>query len=79
MDTNSPSSGRLPSSVTPDLYTITLTIDPETPQFSGRVAIDITLRAPTRTITLHALELAIQRAEIKVHRNNLPTREVTRL
>jgi hypothetical protein len=51
MDTRSPASGRLPETVTPDLYTITLTVDPETPQFSGRVSIDMILRAPTREVT----------------------------
>jgi len=66
METRAPVSGRLPETVTPRLYTIALTVDPNIPTFSGRVSIDITLQAPARTITLHALELTIQNAEIEV-------------
>jgi puromycin-sensitive aminopeptidase len=67
MDTtpsSAPSSGRLPSSVKPDSYDITLTIDPEAEKFSGLVRIDVELIQEARTITLHALELTIQKTEI---------------
>ncbi len=62
MDTTS---GRLPASVKPDRYHLTLTVDPQAGQFSGEASIDVALLEPTRTITLHALELTVQNAEIE--------------
>jgi puromycin-sensitive aminopeptidase len=66
MDTTTPSSGRLPASVKPNLYQLTLTVDPQAGRFSGEASIDVALLEPARTITLHALELAIQSAKIEV-------------
>ncbi|MBI3621296.1 MAG: M1 family peptidase, partial [Nitrospirae bacterium] len=65
METTTSSSGRLPASVKPKLYQITLTVDPQAGRFSGEVLIDVELREPAQAITLHALELTIQSAKIE--------------
>jgi hypothetical protein len=54
-----PSSGRLPSSVTPARYNITLTVTPEAATFSGLVRINVKLLDPARTVALRARGLAI--------------------
>ena len=51
--------GRLPRSVVPKRYDLTLAIDPERGEFSGAVAIDLEIREATRRIILHAVELQI--------------------
>ena len=66
METTTSASGRLPASVKPERYRITLTVDPESAHFSGHVLIDVDLFEPAWTITLHALELTIQRVEIQI-------------
>ncbi|MEW6324479.1 MAG: M1 family metallopeptidase [Nitrospirota bacterium] len=58
--------GRLPGTATPDRYQITLTVNPDEPQFSGSVRIAVTIAKPTSAIMLHALELKIQSAQIEV-------------
>jgi aminopeptidase N/puromycin-sensitive aminopeptidase len=50
---------RLPSNVHPEHYTLHLTPDLKTATFTGDETIDITLDAPSKTITLNALELTI--------------------
>jgi puromycin-sensitive aminopeptidase len=56
--------GRLPQTVLPNLYTITLKVIPSENPFVGHETIDVAVSEPTRTITLHALDLVIERAEI---------------
>ena len=51
---------RLPANVRPDHYTLALTPDLATATFSGTETIDVTLLAPSKTVTLNALELKIQ-------------------
>lgn len=53
---------RLSDMVRPRAYRLRLAIDPERPDFSGRVEIDITVDAPVEQIWLHAKDLAIERA-----------------
>ena len=50
---------RLPGNVRPDHYLLALTPDLKTATFSGTETIDVTLAAPSKTITLNALELKI--------------------
>lgn len=44
---------KLPTGISPLLYTVDLTIDPAQPTFSGTVAIELQLDAPRRDILLH--------------------------
>jgi puromycin-sensitive aminopeptidase len=57
--------GRLPPSVRPDRYRITLAVNPDDTAFSGSVQIEVTLARPTTTVILHAVELTIGRVEIE--------------
>jgi puromycin-sensitive aminopeptidase len=57
-------SGRLPDSVTPEAYDLTLDVRPEEGRFSGRVRIAVRLAAPTREIALHAQDLVVSEAAI---------------
>ncbi len=50
---------RLPSNVRPDHYALALTPDLTTATFAGTETIDVTLAAPSTTVTLNALELKI--------------------
>jgi aminopeptidase N len=51
---------RLPANAKPDHYTLALTPDIKAATFSGTETIDLTLAAPSATITLNAIELQIQ-------------------
>ena len=50
---------RLPQSVTPDHYAITITPDLPTEKFSGQETIDVTLKEPVDTITLHSADIVM--------------------
>ena len=51
---------RLPANARPDHYRLALTPDIKAATFSGNETIDLTLAAPSKTITLNAIELQIQ-------------------
>ena len=55
---------RLPTTVRPHAYRLVLTPDLPAATFAGDVEIDITVEAPTPTITLNAAELEITFAEL---------------
>jgi cytosol alanyl aminopeptidase len=56
---------RLPDSVVPESYDLTLELDPEREVFTGRVAITVSVRAPgTTQVWLHAVDLDIARASL---------------
>ncbi|WBO24253.1 M1 family metallopeptidase [Sphingomonas abietis] len=55
---------QLPRTVTPTRYDIAVTPDAEKMVFTGSVKIAIDIHAATRTITLNALELTIDRASL---------------
>jgi aminopeptidase N/puromycin-sensitive aminopeptidase len=57
-------SQRLPTTVIPTHYTLTLTPDLKAATFSGAEAIDVNIKEPTRSITLNAIEIAIQSVTI---------------
>lgn len=50
---------RLPKSVIPDHYAITITPDLKNETFSGEETIDVDVREPVDTITLHAVDLEL--------------------
>lgn len=73
---NEPSSGRLPETAQPLLYDLRLSIAPEQQAFRSEVAIDIDILWASDRITLHALELDIERAEVQQERGSIPARVV---
>ena len=54
-----PATWRLPATVTPERYTMTIAPDLKAARFSGEEAIEVRVAAPTREVTLHAVELEI--------------------
>ncbi|MGA8809763.1 MAG: M1 family aminopeptidase, partial [Thermoanaerobaculia bacterium] len=50
---------RLPQGVVPDHYAITITPDLPTEKFSGQETIDVTLKEPVDTITLHSADIVM--------------------
>jgi alanyl aminopeptidase len=60
-----PPGPRLPEGVAPLAYDLTLELDPERASFTGRVAITITVTAPTTRLWLNAVELDISRAVLR--------------
>jgi aminopeptidase N len=50
---------RLPQSVIPDHYAITITPDLPTEKFSGQETIDVTVKEPVDTITLHSADIVM--------------------
>jgi aminopeptidase N/puromycin-sensitive aminopeptidase len=60
----SASAQRLPSTVRPQHYTLSLTPDLKAATFSGVETIDLTLAEPTRTIALNAAEIAFQSVSV---------------
>jgi aminopeptidase N len=63
---------RLPSTVVPSRYAITLAPDLATASFSGEESIDVAVKAPTRDVVLHAVELAIHEATVQVGGESWP-------
>src|ERR1035441_5229357 len=55
---------RLPDTVRPDHYTLSLTPDLKTATFAGVESIDVTLKVPTTSITLNSAEIAFQSVAI---------------
>lgn len=56
--------GQLPATVVPVRYAITIDPDAAAKTFKGEETISVTVKAPTRTVTLNAADLAITRATI---------------
>jgi aminopeptidase N/puromycin-sensitive aminopeptidase len=54
------SAQRLPATVRPDHYTLTLTPDLKAATFTGVESIDVTVAEPTSSVTLNAIEIAFQ-------------------
>jgi aminopeptidase N len=69
-----PPAGRLPDTVQPTHYQLTLTIDPRQPEFSGQTAIDVEIRQPLSTIWLHGLGLKVQSASVSSHGRSIAAR-----
>jgi cytosol alanyl aminopeptidase len=61
-----PAPGRLPRAVAPVSYDLTLTIDPEAERFSGETVISLEVAEATSKIFLHAENLTVESATIKV-------------
>ncbi len=59
-----PPAFRLPDTVRPVSYQLDLTLTPGAERFTGSVDIEVELRAPTRTIWMHAEELVVREATV---------------
>ncbi|HEY5110122.1 MAG TPA: M1 family metallopeptidase [Acidimicrobiales bacterium] len=70
--TDDASSYRLPATVLPHAYRLTLTPDLGAAAFTGEVAIDVTVVAPTATVVLNAAELEIATATVMVGGSGSP-------
>ncbi|MBI4230004.1 MAG: M1 family peptidase, partial [Planctomycetes bacterium] len=57
--------GRLPAGVRPTRYDVSLRVDPRRERFEGTVSIALAVEVPTRTIFLHALDIAAKRVVLK--------------
>lgn len=57
-------SGRLPASISPELYTIDLQVDLSSNDVNGSVRIDATVTTPTPFVVLHAKDMSITSVEI---------------
>ncbi len=57
---------RLPTHVAPRRYRLSLDIDPATDDYLGEVDIHLDVAESTQTIELHAVELAIDSATLRV-------------
>ena len=69
---------RLPGDVVPTAVLLALTVDPAQPSHSGTVDIRLQLLRPTRSIRLHAKDMALQQAWLEVGAQRLPA-QVRRL
>src|ERR1017187_8664859 len=58
--------GRLPATVAPQRYSISLRIDPSQPRFSGTTTIQVDVPGPTATVVLHARDMHVSRALARV-------------
>ena len=56
--------GQLPDDVIPNHYALDLTVIPEQLTFTGKVAIDVQLKAPTATLWMHGRDLTVSRVEV---------------
>ncbi len=55
---------RLPATVVPEHYTLALTPDLKAATFSGVETIDVSIKAPVKTVTLNAVEIAFQSVNV---------------
>lgn len=66
--------GRLPATVAPERYDLTLSVEPAGGTFTGCVAIHVRVREAVRSITLHALDLEIHEATVEAGGTHYPAR-----
>ena len=63
-DANAPQ-GLLPDTVTPNLYRLNLTIQPEKDTFTGHAEIDVNVKAESKSIYLHGRDLKVTSVTLK--------------
>ena len=56
---------RLARNVIPSAYRIFITPDLDAAAFAGRVEVDVDIREPTTSLTLHSLDLELGVAELR--------------
>ncbi len=70
--------GRLPATVTPQRYALTLRIDPTQPRFSGVTTIQVDVPAPTFHVVMHGRDLNVTRALARVSGSEIPATVTSR-
>jgi aminopeptidase N len=73
----SPPGLRLPGTVQPVRYALDLTLLPAEPTYTGTVTIDMEVREPVRQVWLHAQELQVTQAHVRVGGRTLEAKAVT--
>lgn len=58
--------GRLPGLARPTMYWLELTIDPDQPNFSGKVSINVELDTPSQHLWLHGRDITAQSVSAKL-------------
>ncbi len=66
--------GKLSDAATPTAYRLIFTILPDQPGFSGHDEIDVTVKAPTRSLYLHGRDLKVAGAAVTVGGKWIPAR-----
>src|SRR6266545_6067451 len=74
--TSTPPTLRLPDHIRPLRYSVDLTLHPDADSFTGRIDIDLDIRAPAPVVWLHAVDLTVDSASFHVDRD-VPARIVT--
>jgi puromycin-sensitive aminopeptidase len=67
---------RLPRHVRPTAYDAALSVDLDGRRFSGRIRIEVALSAPADELVLHAAELEVARAAVRVGGADVPAADV---
>src|SRR5476649_610779 len=62
---------RLPQNVIPSHYGITITPDLAAESFGGEETIDVDVKEPTDSITLHSVDLALKEVTVEGHEKRL--------
>ncbi len=57
---------RLPGTITPTAYRLVLQVDPNLPTHSGEVTISVDIKQPAQLIRLHAVDITVQSAVLKI-------------
>lgn len=57
---------RLPGTITPTAYRLALQVDPNLPTHSGEVTISVDIKQPAQMIRLHAVDITVQSAVLKI-------------
>lgn len=65
---------RLPHTVAPTAYDLSLTVDPNQERHQGTVAIGVTITEPGRMIRLHAAEITVASAHLELGGKRYPAR-----
>ncbi len=71
--------GRLPATVTPQRYALSLRIDPTQPRFSGITTIQVAVPAPTFHVVLHGRDLNVTRALARAGGTEFAARATSRM
>ena len=71
--------GRLPPTVTPQRYVVTLSVDPNQPRFSGLTTILVDVPKPTAFVVVHARDMNVSRALAHVGATAIPATATPRL
>ena len=66
--------GKLPTTVTPERYSLTLDIDPVKTEFAGEVAIEVRINEATKQIWLHGNGLTVSEAALDIAGTSRPAR-----